>query len=191
MKKILLTVSISLLFMSATQAQIKLPEINWENLKLDNILGKVLSVKKGYAPKFSLGNLSIPKIGKVSKIINLKNIESATKLFKTFKTGRTIYQIGTYAGSLTSLYGTIKNAANNAKAQVDQELKKTSKTMIISGLGTIATGLIVKFITKKAAYKAVDVFNGVVKKTLKDILTFGDPEPTPYVRAGFALKLQL
>jgi hypothetical protein len=138
-----------------------------------------------------LGNLSIPKISKVAKIINLKNIESATKLFKTFKTGRTIYQIGTYAGSLTSLYGTIKNAANNAKDQVDQELKKTSKAMIISGLGTIATGLIVKFITKKAAYKAVDVFNGVVKKTIKDILTFGDPEPSPYVRAGFALKLQL
>lgn len=191
MKRFFLAVSVCFMSLTAAQAQINLPDINWDKLNLDNILGKVLNVKKGFAPKFSLGNIPIPKISKVSKIINLKNIETATKLFKTFKTGRTIYQVGTYAGSLTSLYGTIKNVSNNAKDQVNQELKKTSKAMIISGLGTIATGLIVKFITKKAAYKATDAFNGVVKKTIKDILSFGDPEPSPYVRAGFAIKLQL
>ncbi len=74
---------------------------------------------------------------------------------------------------------------------MNQELKKTSKTMIISGLSSVALGLVVKFITKTAAYKAVDAFNGVARKTLKDIISFGDPAPSPYVRAGVALKLQL
>jgi hypothetical protein len=191
MKKTIITLCIGLCSLTAARAQIQLPDFDWGNINLDNILGKVLNVKKGYAPKFSLGNIPIPSIGKVSKIINLKNIETATKLFKTFKTGRTIYKIGTYAGSAVSLYGTIRNAANNAKAQVDEALKQDLKPVIISGLGTIVTGLIVKFVTKKAAYKATDAFNGVVKKTLKDILSFGDPEPSPYVRTGIALKLQL
>jgi hypothetical protein len=191
MKRILLIICIACFSVTATRAQINLPDIDWSNLKLDNILGKVLNVKKGFAPKFSLGNVNIAKISKVSKIINLKNIETASKLFKTFKTGRTVYQITNYAGSLTSLYGTIKNIANNAKDQVDQELKKTSKTMIISGLASMATGLVIKFITKKAAYKAVDVFNGTVKKTIRDILSVGEPAPSRYTYAGVALKLQL
>lgn len=190
MKKILVTLSF-FCCLNATQAQIQLPDIDWGNLKLDNIIGKALNVKKGFAPKFSLGNIPIPKIGKVSKIINLKNIETAKKLFNTFKAGRTVYQITSYAGSAASLYGTISNISNNAKDKVNEELKKTSKTMIISGLSSVALGLVVKFITKKAAYKAVDAFNGVVKRTIKDILSFGDPAPSPYVRAGVALKLQL
>ncbi|MBL7728084.1 MAG: hypothetical protein JNM68_10375 [Dinghuibacter sp.] len=190
MKKILVILSLFCCVRSA-QAQLQLPEIDWGNLQLDNILGKVLNVKKGFAPKFSLGSLPIPKIGKVSKIINLKNIETARKLFNTFKAGRTVYKFTSYAGSAASLYGTISNIANNAKDQVNQELKKTSKTMIISGLSSVALGLVVKFITKTAAYKAVDAFNGVARKTLKDIISFGDPAPSPYVRAGVALKLQL
>jgi hypothetical protein len=188
MKKIILLLA---LCVSMGSARAQLPEIDWGNINLDNLIGKVLSVKKGFAPKFSLGNVPIPAIAKVSKIINLKNIETAKKLFNTFKTGRTIYKIGSYAGSAMSLYGTIKNIANNAKDQVDQQVKKDMKAVIVSGLGSMATGLIVKFITKKAAYKAVDAFNGAVKKKLKDILSLDAPQASPYTQAGIALRVQL
>lgn len=165
--------------------------IDWDKLNLDNILGKALSVKKGYAPKFSLGNLAIPKIGKVAQIINLKNISTATRLFNTFKTGRAIYKAGAYAGSALALYSSVRNAVNNAKTQVDEELKKNLKPVLIGGVGTIAAGLIIKFLTKAASYKAVDAFNGVVKKKLQDILSFDAPEPSPYTQAGLALKISL
>jgi hypothetical protein len=186
MKKMMLLVVV-VLSVNVSRAQL----IDWDKLNLDNILGKALNVKKGYAPKFSLGNLQIPKINKVAQIINLKNISTATKLFNTFKTGRTIYKVGAYAGTAMTTYSTIRNVVNNAKTQVDEELKKNLKPIIIGGVSTMVIGLVVKFITKKAAYKAVDAFNGVVKKKLKDILSFDAPQPSPYTQAGLALKLSL
>ncbi len=42
---------------------------------------------------------------------------------------------------------------------------------LIAVVSTAATGLIVKFLTKAASYKAVDVFNGVVKNKIKEILS--------------------
>ena len=39
--------------------------LDMKNLKLDNILGKVLHVKQSFNPKFSLGNNPIPKIPQV------------------------------------------------------------------------------------------------------------------------------
>ena len=50
-------------------------QIDFNNLNLDKILGKVMNVKRGFAPKFSLGNVSIPKIAKVAEIIGLKKSE--------------------------------------------------------------------------------------------------------------------
>jgi hypothetical protein len=185
-KKIILMLTMVAGMAFSSRAQIDLSNIN-----LDNILGKVLSVKKGWAPKFSLANVSIPKIAKVGEIINVKNIQTATKLFNTFRTGRTIYKIGAYAGSAVTTYSAIRNAVNNAKTQVDQQLKKGLKTTLIAGGATMATGLLVKFLTKAASYKAVDAFNGTVKRKLKDILSFDAPEASPYTQAGLALKISL
>jgi hypothetical protein len=185
-KKTITTVALLVTLSVSSRAQ-----INLDNLNLDNILGKVLSVKKGFAPKFSLANVSIPKIAKVASIINLKNISTATKLFNTFKTGRTVYKIGAYTGSALTTYSAIRNAVNNAKTQVDKQLKKGLKTTLIAGGATMATGLLIKFLTKQASYKAVDAFNGVVKKKLKDILSLDAPTPSQYTQAGLALKISL
>jgi hypothetical protein len=193
MKKIILLLMITF-SINAAKAQI----FDLKNLNLDGIIGKALNVKKGWAPKFSLGNLNIDKISKVSKIINLKNIDKATKLFNTFKTGRTIYKIGSYAGLATSTYSAIKNAVESNKEALDQAAKdakaaavsKAQKFLVGGGIG-ILTGVVIKLITKKAAYKATEAFNGMVKKKLSDILSFDAPQPSPYTTAGLALKIKL
>ena len=55
-------------------------QIDFESLNLDKILGKVLNVQRGFAPKFALGKISIPKIVKVAEIIGLKKSEKAKHL---------------------------------------------------------------------------------------------------------------
>jgi hypothetical protein len=174
MKKLLL-VSIVALFAFSAKAQIDL-----NNLSLDKILGKVLNVQRGYAPKFSLGNISIKKITKVAEIIGLKKNERAIQLFNTFKTGRTIYKIFTYAGGAVAAYGTIKAIDKSA-------IQKDYKGALISGLSTIGSGLIVKFLTKGASYKAVDIFNGIVRKKIKDIIGIAPASST--MGMGIYVKL--
>ncbi len=176
MKKIIATVLLAVMVSTALQAQIDLKKI----FNLDDIVGKVLNVKKGYAPKFSLGNQPIPKIFKVGEILGLKNNAQATKYFNTFKTGRTIYKIASYAGTAISLYGAVK-AFDKAAA------KKDYQTALISGLSSIGTGLISKFLTKAASYKAVDVFNGVVKNKVRDI--FGVAPASATLGMGIYVKL--
>lgn len=139
-------------------------QIDFNNLSLDKILGKVLNVKKGYAPKFSLGNIPIPKILKVGEIIGFKKNEQAIKLFNTFKTGRTIYRVATYAGSAIAVYSAVKAMD---KAAIKEDYQKP----LIGALTTVGAGLITKFLTKAASYKAVDIFNGIVRKKIKDILS--------------------
>ncbi|MBL0357182.1 MAG: hypothetical protein IPP72_09995 [Chitinophagaceae bacterium] len=131
---------------------------------MDDLIGKVLKVKKGYAPKFSAGNIEIPKITKVAELFNVKGSAEAVKLFNTFKTGRTIYRIAAVAGTAISVYGTIKAVDKAARKQDYQKA-------LVGGLSTIGAGLLAKFLTKAAAYKAVDVFNGVAVKKIKDILS--------------------
>lgn len=133
-------------------------------LNVDDLIGRVLKVKKGFAPKFSAGNIEIPKITKVAELFNVKGSTEALKLFNTFKTGRTIYRIAAVAGTAVSVYGTIKAVD---KAARKQEYQKA----LVGGLSTIGAGLLAKFLTKAAAYKAVDVFNGVATKKIKDILS--------------------
>ena len=160
MKKFLLAASFFMGSISFVSAQIDLNKI----FDIDDIVGKALHVQKGFAPKFSLGNIAIPKITKVAEIFGVKNDAKATKLFNTFKTGRAIYRIAAYAGSAVALYGSIKAIDKSA-------VEKDYKGALIGGLTTIATGLITKFLTKAAAYKAVDVFNGVVTKKIKNIFS--------------------
>jgi hypothetical protein len=155
-------------------------QIDFNNLNLDNILGKVLKVKKGFAPKFSLGSTAIPKIAKVAQIIGLKKSDQALKLFNTFKTGRTIYKIATYAGSAIAAYSAIKAIDKST-------LKEDYQKPLIGALGSVASGLIVKFLTKAASYKAVDVFNGAAKKKIKDIFSIAPASST--IGMGLYVKL--
>jgi CTP-dependent riboflavin kinase len=166
MKKVI--ISCFIICMAAANAS---AQIDFSNLKLDNILGKVLNVKRGFAPKFSLGKISIPKIAKVAEVIGLKKSTQAIKLFNTFKTGRTVYKIASYAGSAIAAYSAIKAIDKST-------LKEDYQKPLVGALSTIATGLVVKFLTKGASYKAVDVFNGVVKKKLKDILSVAPASST-------------
>lgn len=159
MKKLTL-VAILLSVVLALQAQIDLSKI----VNLDQLLGKVLTVKKGYAPKFSIGNTSIEKIAKVGEIIGLKKNAQATKYFNTFKTGRTVYRVAEFAAAAMAVYSSVK-AIDKASATGDYQKP------IVAALGTAATGLIVKFLTKQASYKAVDVFNGVIRNKVKDIFS--------------------
>ncbi|WP_460555895.1 hypothetical protein [Ferruginibacter profundus] len=175
MKKVIISCFISCMIAASASAQ-----IDFDNLKLDNILGKVLNVKRGFAPKFSLGKVSIPKIAKVAEIIGLKKSEQAIKLFNTFKTGRTVYKIASYAGGAIAAYSAIKAIDKSA-------LKEDYQKPLVGALSTLATGLVVKFLTKGASYKAVDVFNGVVKRKIKDILSVAPASST--IGMGVYVKL--
>ncbi len=133
-------------------------------ISINDIIGKTLKVKKGFAPKFSIGNIEIPKIARVAQVFDAKGNSKALKLFNTFKTGRTIYRVAALAGTAVSVYGTIKAIDKAAR-------KEDYQKAFVGGLSTIGAGLITKFLTKAAAYKAVDVFNGVITKKIKDILS--------------------
>lgn len=156
MKKIILLLAIAGFANLTASAQIDL-----NNLNATNIFGKLLNVKKGFAPKFSLANQPIDKIFKVADIIGLKRNEQATKLFNTFKTGRTIYKIASYAGAAISVYAVVRAVDKASKS-------KDYQGALTGGLSSIASGLVVKFLTKGASYKAVDIFNGIVRQKVKD-----------------------
>lgn len=159
MKRMIATLVILVAVTSQSQAQIDLNKI----FNINDILGKVMNVKKGFAPKFALGNQPIPKIFKVGEILGLRKNQQVDKYFKVFKTGRTIYRIAAGVGTAVSLYGAVKAIDKAA-------VKKDYQTAIAGGVGTIVSGLVSKFLTKSASYKAVDIFNGTVKRKLSDIL---------------------
>jgi hypothetical protein len=175
MKKMTVII-LAVIFSATANAQIDLNKI----INLDDILGKVLNVKKGYAPKFSLGNTPFQKITKVAEVIGLKKNDKANKLFNTFKTGRTIYRVAQYAAGAVALYSSIKAID---KAAVKSEYQKP----LIAAVSTAASGLIVKFLTKAASYKAVDVFNGVIKDKIKNI--FSVAPATNTMGVGLYVKL--
>jgi hypothetical protein len=178
MKKKIVFISLmfSILF-SAANAQVK----------LDDILGKVnvllgskslLKVKKGFSPKFSLGNLQLNKVGILGeklkginilgKVLDSKKADQVTGLFKTYKTGLVVYKILGGIGAAVTTYTTIRGAVGTEKFDA-----KTVKQLIWPAVGSLLTGVVTKLLTKKASYKAVDIFNGVVKKKVKDIFNIG------------------
>lgn len=168
MKKMLVTLlAVWTLSSTSSHAQIDIPKLDIKNLNLDALLGKVLQVKKGWAPQFFSGKSKIPKLNVVSQLLNTKKDLQITKLFNTFKTGRTVYRITNYAGTAIALYGTIKKISENKDS-----VATSAKNMIISGLGSMSVGTLVKLLTKGASYKAVDLFGGVIKKKLIDIISF-------------------
>jgi hypothetical protein len=178
MKKTLITAFIfCLAFASKTNAQIKLDDILGQ---VKGLLGnkELLSVKKGFSPKFSLGKLQLNKVGILGEqlkgikvlgtIFNSKRAEDITKLYKTYKTGLVVYKILAGAGAIVTTYSTVRGAVGTEKFDA-----KTVKQLLAPAIISTVTGVVTKLLTKKASYKAVDIFNGVVKKKVKDIFGIG------------------
>lgn len=174
MKKIffiLFTVCIA----SAATAQIDL-----EHIDLKDLIGKVVKVDKGFAPKFYLGNTPIEKISKVAEILGLKKNDDVNRLFKTFRTGRTIYKAAAYAGAAIAVYGVVRKLDKAAKSG-------DYNAALYSGLGAIGSGLIVKFLTKGASYEAVHIFNDIAVKKIIDIFSIQPASST--LGIGIYVKL--
>ncbi|HMT95404.1 MAG TPA: hypothetical protein PKC62_01845 [Ferruginibacter sp.] len=190
MKKLLILLMLACFYAGNSVAQIDLKNLDLEkidlrkidlsNIDISALLGKTINVKKGWAPKFALGKSPIDKIFNVAEIIGIKKNDKANKLFKTFKTGRTIYKVAAYAGAAVAVYGTARSLKNSVK-------KSEYQTAITTGISSIASGIIVKLLTKGASYKAVDIFNGVATKTIKDILSIKPASET----LGVGLYVQL
>lgn len=192
MKKLVLFFIVCFCVMSNIRAQ----EINLDNFDLNQVLGKVLTVKKGYAPSFFLGRSKIGQIAVLGKVLGSKNNPDINRLFRTFKTGRTVYKVAAYSGVAISLYGTVKNVMNNSKDSISLSQKNAAQTALYSGLGTVLSGVVVKLLTKQASYKAVDLFGGAVKKKIGDILGFDlgmapavNGGPMPMMKAGIKIAL--
>ena len=173
-------VKIVFLFSALIFAERSSAQIDLGKLDLRDIMGKVLYVQKGFAPKFSLGKTPIEKIEKVQEILGLKQNTEVNRLFRTFKTGRTIYKAAAYAGGAIAVYSLIRKVDNSVKS-------KDYNTALYSGVSAIGTGLIIKLLTKGASYKAVDIFNGIAVKTIKDIFSIGPASNTTGV--GLYVKL--
>lgn len=155
-------------------------QIDLNNLDLKDIIGRVMHVEQGFSPKFSLGNIRIPKIPKVAEILGMKKNPEVNKLFNTFRTGRTIFHLASYAGSAVALYGVIKSAGDSAS-------RANYKGALVGGLTSALTGVIVKLLTKGAAYKAVDIFNGIAMKKIRDIFSIAPASNTMGI--GLYVKL--
>lgn len=189
-KCILLLLILSSSFLRSS-AQVKLEDIPFD---LQDILGKakLMTVKKGFNPVFSLGNFQINKVGILGEklkgvgilgdIFNSKNIDQVKKLYKTYKTGLVVYKVLSAAGTVVTVYSTVRGLTANNKFD-----NQTVKAMLFPALGSIATGVITKILTKKASYKAVDIFNGVVKKKIKDIFSIAPASSN--VGVGVFVKL--
>jgi hypothetical protein len=176
-KKIILLGLMCTILFTAANAQVKLDDILG---KVNDLLGSksILKVKKGFSPKFSLGNLQLNKVGilgeklkgikVLEKVLDSKKATQITGLFKTYKTGLVVYKILGGLGAAATTYTTIRGAVGTEKFDA-----KTVKQLIWPAVGSLLTGVVTKLLTKKASYKAVDIFNGVVKKKVKDIFNIG------------------
>ena len=171
----LLLLFLALLFAKRSSAQIDL-----NNLDLKDLIGKVMHVEKGFAPKFSLGKTPIQKISKVAEILGMKQNDEVNKLFNTFRTGRIIYKAAAYAGGAIAVYSLVRKTEKSVQSQ-------NYNGALYSGIGAIGSGLIIKFLTKGASYKAVDIFNGIAVKKIKDIFSIAPASST----AGIGLYVKL
>ena len=178
MKKILIILFVSCIVASkATVAQIKVEDVLG---KVNELLGKkeILTVRKGFNPVFNLGNLQINKVGLLGEklkgievlgnIFNSKGVQDVTKLYKTYKTGLVVYKILGGVGAAVTAYTTIRGVAGTEKFD-----NKTVRQLLTPAITSLVTGVVTKVLTKKASYKAVDIFNGVVRKKVKDVFGIG------------------
>lgn len=171
---------IALLFIGSLFTQNTFAQIDLGDIDLRDIIGKVMYVEKGFAPEFRLGRTPIAKISKVAEILGLKKSDEVNRLFKTFKTGRIVYKVAAYAGSAIVIYWLIKKIDNSV-------INQDYESALYSGIGAIGSGLIVKFLTKGASYKAIDIFNGIAANKIKDIFSVAPASNT--VGIGLYVKL--
>jgi len=191
MKKIIAAFLILSMFGGKAHAQIKIDDVL---SKVDGLLkGKqLLSVKKGFSPIFSLGSLQLNKVGVLGEklkgikilgnIFDSKGVQDITKLYNTYKTGLVVFKILAAAGTVAATYSTIRGIAAQNKFN-----DKTVKALLLPGVTSLLTGVVTKILTKKASYKAVDIFNGVVRKKVKDIFSIAPASSN----AGIGLYVKL
>lgn len=170
-KIVVLLVIIFTALSTQVKAQIKIEDILG---KVGDLLGKkeILTVRKGFNPVFNLGSLQINKVGILGEqlkgvevlgnIFSSKGVQDITKLYNTYKTGLVIFKVLAAAGTAVAAYSAVKGIASDNK--------KIAGTLIPAAT-SLLTGVITKVLTKKASYKAVDIFNGIVKKKVKDIFS--------------------
>ena len=178
MRKSLIIIFVACIVVTnSTQAQIKIEDVlGMVNELLDK--KELLTVKKGFSPVFNLGKLQINKVGLLGEklkgievlgnIFGSKGIEDVTKLYKTYKTGLIVYKILAGVGTAVTTYSAIRGVVGTEKFD-----NKTVRQLLTPAITSILTGVVTKILTKKASYKAVDIFNGVVKKKVKDIFGIG------------------
>lgn len=178
LKKIIIVVCLFVVIIPAQQAtaQIKIEDL--KDLDLGAILGKtkILSVKKGFNPIFKLGNYQVNTAGILGEhlkginilgdILETKGIDKILGYYKTYKTGLVVFKILGAAGTVITIVSAVKGFTDQQKFD-----DPTVKGLLYPALGSIATGVITKLLTKAASYKAVDIFNGVVRNKIKDILS--------------------
>ena len=172
---LIVTFFLMLLSCSSSLAQIKIGDLP---IDIDALLGrvKVLKVQKGFSPKFILGELQLNKVGilgenlkgvkLLGEVFSKKNIAQVTKLYKTYKTGLVVFKVLAAAGTAVTTYSAIKGFTDDQKFN-----DATVKAMLYPAIGSIVTGVVTKILTKKASYKAVDIFNGIVRKKIQDIFS--------------------
>ncbi len=179
MKSILriITATMMIIFLSSAVsfAQIKIGDLPIDIDQLFNRV-KVLKVKKGFSPKFLLGDVQLNKVGLLGEnlkgvellgnVFSKKNIDQVTKLYKTYKTGLVVFKVLAAAGTAVTVYSTVRGITDDQKFN-----DATVKGMLYPALGSLATGVITKILTKKASYKAVDIFNGIARKKIQDIFS--------------------
>jgi hypothetical protein len=185
---------LTLMIISSSTAICQKVEIGGVPIDLDKLFGtvKLLKVEKGFSPKFLLGDVQLNKIGILGEdlkgvnilgqIFNKKNIEEVTKLYKTYKTGLVVYKVLSAAGSVLTAYTAVRGIANDKNFDAADVRK-----LLYPSLGSIAVGIGTKLLTKKASYKAVDIFNGIAKKKVKEIFSVQPASST--LGAGIYVKI--
>jgi len=196
MKKLIFAILFGALCTTSQQATAQ--KITLEDLKdldIGSILGKssLLKVEKGFSPRFSLGNNQINTVGILGeklKGVNIlgdilgkrANVGKIMGYYKTYKTGLVVFKILGAAGTVATVIGTVKGFTAEENFN-----DKSVKQLLYPAVGSLATGVLTKLLTKAASYKAVDVFNGVVRRTLKDILSVEPASST--LGVGLYVKL--
>ena len=154
-------------------------QIDLDQIDLHDLIGKVLKVEKGFEPKFYLGNTPVQKIEKVAEILGLKKNEDVNRLFRTYRTGRTVYKVAAIGGGAIAAWGVVRKLSSNTPQNWEGAL--------YSGLGAAGAGVIIKLLTRKAAYEAVDLFNQTAIRKVIDIFSMAPASQG----AGIALIVKL
>jgi hypothetical protein len=197
MKKLQIFTTILLIFIACSITRQSFGQVKLEDLKdfnIGDILSKtkLLKVKKGFSPVFSIGNYQINTVGLLGEklkgvsilgdVLDTKGIAKIMSMYKTYKTGLVVFKILSSAGTIVTVAGVVKGLSDSDKFN-----DATVKKMLYPALAGVATGIITKILTKAASYKAVDIFNGVVRNKIKDILSVKAASTT--MGAGLYVKL--